>query len=179
MSILKYQKYLEKLLKESRNYGVQVELVTFTDVRELLEWIENLKNSNNPQVREKVNSLNPTYFRSLVRQLIKLYDEGQIDNDEEAEKYILGQREVIIESKRILFDNDYDKYLKDKEFMKFFNLVKDKIVILFPNHNLSNIDLLIDKIYTYYIGKYDIDDTVNKLYMSGDLYQFWVVALDS
>ena len=179
MSILKYQKYLEKLLEESRDYGVQVETITFNDVRELLDWMDNLKDSNNLEIREKINSLNPTYYRALQRQIIKLYDEGQIDNDEEAEKYILGQREVITESKRILYPTEYDTYLRDKEYMIYFNKVKNRILELFPDHNISNIDLLIDKIYTCYIENYTVDDTVNKLYMSGDLYNFWTVALDS
>jgi hypothetical protein len=178
MSILKYEKYLESLLKESRDYGVQVETTTFHSVRDLLDWMENLKNIDNTAVRDKVNTLNPTYFKGLQRKLIKLYDEGEIDTSEDAERFILGEKQTLTEGKRILFPTEYDVYLKDKEYMKFFNKVKTKILILFPNHNISNIDLLIDKIYTYYTQNYDIDDTVNKLYTSGDLYSFWTSNLD-
>lgn len=74
--------------------------------------------------------------------------------------------------------SEYDKYLKDKNFMKFFNKVKSKILSLFPNHNTSNIDLLINKIYDYYTEKYSVDDVVDKLYMSGYLYKFTTTGLD-
>lgn len=178
MSILRYQKYLDELTSESRDYGTQVEVVTFNDVRELLDWMDNLKNIDNKDVREKVNSLNPTYFRALQRKLIKLYDEGQLDTTEDAEKYILGEK-VVLESKRILHHNEYDKYLTDKDFMNFYNKVKDRIIQLYPDHNISNIELLIDRIYTCYVQKYDVDDTIDKLYRSGGLYSFWTVALDS
>lgn len=179
MFILKYQKYLEGLLKESRDYGIQVENITFNDVRELLDWVENLKNSDNSKIREKINSLNPTYFRALQRKLIRLYDDAEIETDEDAIRYILDDVDSLRESKRILNHTEYDKYLKDKDYMNFYNKVKDRIIQLFPVHNISNIELLIDKIYTCYKQDYTIDDTVNKLYMSGDLYTFWVVALDS
>jgi len=178
MSILKYQKYLQQLIEESRDYGIQIETITFNDVRELLEWIDNLKNSDNPKIREKINSLNPTYFRALQRKLIRLYDDAEIETDEDAVKFILEDAEVLKESKRILYHTEYDKYLKDKDYMNFYNKVKDRILQLFPTQNISNIELLIDKIYTCYIQKYTIDDTVNKLYMGGDLYSFWVSNLD-
>jgi hypothetical protein len=177
MSILKYQKYLEEML-ESRSYGVQAEVVTFQEVRDLLEWMENLRNIDNTAVRDKIGSMNPTYFRGLQRKLIRLYDEGEIDTSEDAERFILGEKQSLTESKRILHHNEYDKYLIDKEYMKFFNKVKAKILILFPDHNVSNIELLIDKIYTCYVQNYDVDDTVNKLYMSGDLYTFTTKGLD-
>jgi hypothetical protein len=76
------------------------------------------------------------------------------------------------------FDSSYDKYLKDKEFMKYFNKVKNRILELFPEHNISNIDLLIDRIYTTYTEKYSVDDTVNKLYRSANLYKFATKGLD-
>jgi len=76
------------------------------------------------------------------------------------------------------FDSSYDKYLKDKEFMKYFNKVKNRILELFPDHNISNIDLLIDRIYTTYTEKYSVDDTVNKLYRSANLYKFTTKGLD-
>ena len=179
MSILKFEQYLEELTNESRDYGVEVEAKTFKDSRELLDWMDNLHDIDNHDVREKVRSLNPTYFRALQRKLIKLYDEGQIDTTEDAEKFILGEKQVLDEGKRILYHNEYDKYLKDKHYMNFYNKVKDRILQLYPDHNISNIELLIDKIYTCYVQKYDVDDTIDKLYRSADLYKFWTVALDS
>lgn len=179
MSILKYEKYSENSIDESRYQGIQVEPIIFDDVHELLNWIESLKNYNNSIIREKINSLNPTSLKVLQRKLIRLYDDAEIETDKDAIKFIMGDVEPLKESKRILNHTEYDKYLMDKEYMIFYNNVKDRILQLFPDHNISNIELLIDKIYTYYKLNYTIDDTVNKLYMSGYLYTFWVAALDS
>ena len=189
MSILNYKKYLEELQKESVDYDIdEVETETepvvddtgidFQDSRSLLDWMDGLKNSDNPEIKRKVTTMNPSFFRTLQRHMIKLFDEGEIDTIEDAEAIILkGKLDVVnpvMESNRVLHPTEYDVYLKNKEYMKYFNLVKSKIFELFPMHNEGNIDLLIDKIYTCYTEKYSIDDTVNNLYRGGNLYSFWV-----
>ena len=191
MSILKYKRYLEELQKESFDYDVdemEADLKTkdtgidFQDSRDLLDWMDGLKDSSNPKIKDLVNNTNPLYFRGLQRRLIKLFDEGEIDTIEDAENAILnyepkGKKELVLE-KRILHPTEYDVYLKDKEYMKYFNKVKAKIFELFPMHNESNIDLLIDKIYTCYTAKYSIEDAVNYLYIRGCLYSFTVRGND-
>lgn len=89
--------------------------------------------------------------------------------------YIQSDENIILDES---FHSSYDKYLKNKEFMKYFNKVKNRILELFPNYNVSNIDLLIDRIYTTYTLKYSVDDAINKLYISGYLYQFTTKGLD-
>ncbi len=81
-------------------------------------------------------------------------------------------------NERILFETEYDKYLKDKDYMKYFNKVKERILELFPTYNIGGIDLLIDKIYGCYIENYSIDDTVNHLYMTGNIFTFYVANND-
>ena len=81
-------------------------------------------------------------------------------------------------NERILFETEYDNYLKDNEYMKYFNKVKERILELFPTYNTGGIDLLIDKIYGCYAENYSIDDTVNHLYMSGNLFTFYVSSND-
>ena len=186
MSILNYKKYLEELQNESYDYETDVDEIDtedsnktgidFQDSRALLDWMDGLKNSPNLEVKKKVTTMNPSLFRALQRQLIKLFDDGEIDTIEDAEDIILQDKlnvvNPVFESKRVLHPTEYDVYLKNKEYMVYFNKVKDMILELFPMHNISNIDLLIDKIYTCYVEKYSIEDTVNNLYMSGNLYTF-------
>ena len=153
---------------ESTHY-IQSDVATvFNDSRELLDWVDELKDNPNSEVGQKLNKLSPLYFKNIKRQLMRLYNDGEIDTIQDAENIILNES----------FHSSYDKYLKDKEFMKYFNKVKNRILELFPNHNMSNIELLIDKIYTCYTLKYSIEDTVNKLYRSADLYKFTTAGLD-
>lgn len=153
---------------ESTSYIQSDVSTTFSDSRELIDWTETLRQNPTSQIGQKVNKLTPLYFKNLQRHLIRLYDEGEIDTIQDAENIILNES----------FHSSYDKYLKNKEFMKYFNKVKNRILELFPDHNVSNIDLLIDRIYTTYTLKYSIDDAVNKLYTSGYLYQFTTKGLD-
>ena len=181
MSILNYKKYLEELQNESYQDVEEIETgIDFQNSLDLLNWLDTLKDNSNPDIKNVINSMNPFYFRNLQRQLVKKFDEGELDTIEDAENAILKQKhpkELVLE-KRVLHATEYDVYLEDKEYMNYFNKVKDRILQLFPDHNISNIDLLIDKIYTCYTQKYSIDDAVNKLYRSGDLYSFWVANLD-
>ena len=188
MSILNYKKYTEKSLNEvyqdEEDDKEEKEIETgidFQDSMDLLNWLDTLKDSPNSEIKNAVNSMNPLYFRTLQRLLVKRFDEGELDTIEDAEKFILKQKEPkkeLVLEKRVLHPTEYDVYLKDKEFMNYFNKVKDKILQLFPTHNISNIDLLIDKIHPCYLEKFEVDDTVNKLYMGGWLYSFWVSNLD-
>ena len=182
MSILNFKKYVDEL-NELHQDVEEKEIengIDFQESMDLLNWLDTLKDSSNPEIKNAINSMNPFYFRTLQRILVKKFDDGELDTIEDAENIILKQKQPkeLVTEKRILFPTEYDKYLKDKEYMNYFNKVKDKILQLFPTHNIGNIDLLIDKIYTCYEQKYSIDDTVNKLYMSGDLYSFWVANLD-
>ncbi len=73
----------------------------------------------------------------------------------------------------VLEFNEYDKYLSDEEFMKYFNTLKEKVLKLFPEIN-PNLELIIDKIYAYYDENYLIGDLVNRLYYDGNICQFSV-----
>ena len=165
------------MIKKLRDFTIN-ESVSFHSVEDLLEWTEKLKNSLKPEIKNKINRLNDTYFRQLQKNLIHSFNEGEIENSIEAEKVILKEIEVLAESKKVLYHNEYDKYLVDKEYMIFFNQVKNKIIELDPRYNTGIIDLLIDKIYQYYTEKYSVNDTINKLYNSGCLYQFSTKGLD-
>jgi len=91
-------------------------------------------------------------------------------------KFDQYSKELITES--ILSDNEYDVYLKNPKYMKYFKEVKKRILELYPSYNTGGIDLLIDKIYGCYAENYSIDDTVNHLYMSGNLFTFYVANND-
>ena len=112
--------------------------------------------------------------------MIKLWDDGKLDTKEDAEAIILKDKlnvdNAVLE--RVLHPTEYDVYLKNKEYMKYFNKVKAKILELFPNHNEGNIDLLIDKIYFCYTENYSIEDAVNYLYIRRWLYSFTVTGRD-
>jgi len=71
----------------------------------------------------------------------------------------------------ILEFSQYDKYLSDEEFMKFFNKLKYKVLELYPQIN-PNLELVIDKIYALYFDDYEIDDVINSLYFDGHILQF-------
>lgn len=72
----------------------------------------------------------------------------------------------------ILEYSQYKKYLDDKEFMNYFNELNKRVKNLFPNYNL-NLELIIDKINSLYHEKYTIDDAINKLYLSGNIFKFY------
>lgn len=72
----------------------------------------------------------------------------------------------------ILEYNQYKKYLDDKEFMNYFNELNKRVKNLFPNYN-PNLELIIDKINSLYYEKYTIDDAINKLYLSGNIFKFY------
>jgi hypothetical protein len=69
----------------------------------------------------------------------------------------------------ILEFSQYDKYLSDKEFMKYFNSLKEKVLHIYPEIN-PNLELVIDKIYSFYQEKWLIDDLINKLAIDGNLF---------
>jgi len=71
----------------------------------------------------------------------------------------------------ILEFSQYDKYLSDEEFMKFFNSVKNKVAGMYPQIN-PNLELVIDKIAALYADDYEIDDVINSLYFDGHILQF-------
>lgn len=71
----------------------------------------------------------------------------------------------------ILEFSQYDKYLNDTEFMKYFNILKDKVAYIYPEIN-SNLELVIDKIYCFYQENYLIDDLINRLVMDGNVVHF-------
>jgi hypothetical protein len=71
---------------------------------------------------------------------------------------------------------DWDDYSKNKDFMEFFNKVKNKILELFIDFKQPILETLIDTIYWCYIEKYSIMDTINYLHTNGDLYDFYVVT---
>lgn len=67
-------------------------------------------------------------------------------------------------------------YVKNKEFMIFYNKIKDKILELFVDYKQPILENLIDTIYWCYIEKYSIMDTINYLHTNGMLYDFYVVT---
>ena len=71
----------------------------------------------------------------------------------------------------VLEFSQYDKYLSDEEFMKYFNVLKDKVSELYPQIN-PNLELVIDRIYSYYKEDYLINDLINRLYFDGHILQF-------
>jgi len=71
----------------------------------------------------------------------------------------------------VLEFDQYDKYLSDKEFMKYFKILQDKVSEIYPQIN-PNLELIIDKIYTYYFENYLINDLINRLYFDGHIIQF-------
>ena len=72
--------------------------------------------------------------------------------------------------------DDWDSFNENKstnkEFKKYFNDIKNKIIELYPTYNLTNIDLLYDKIRECFYKNYNINDTVNYLYNRGWLFTF-------
>jgi len=71
----------------------------------------------------------------------------------------------------ILEFSQYDKYLSDEEFMKYFNTLKAKVLELYPQIN-PNLELVIDKINALYFDDYEIDDVINSLFYDGHILQF-------
>ena len=71
----------------------------------------------------------------------------------------------------ILEFNQYDKYFSDNDFIKFFYTLKSNISRLYPQNN-PNLELIIDRIYSFYKEDYLIDDLINKLYFDGHILQF-------
>ena len=71
----------------------------------------------------------------------------------------------------ILEFSQYDKYLSDEEFMKFFNTLKEKVLNLYPQIN-PNLELVIDRINALYEDDYEIDDVINSLFYDGHILQF-------
>lgn len=71
----------------------------------------------------------------------------------------------------ILEFSQYDKYLSDEEFMKFFNKLKAKVLDLYPQLN-PNLELVIDKVAALYVDNYELDDVINSLYFDGHILQF-------
>lgn len=72
----------------------------------------------------------------------------------------------------ILEYNQYSKYLDDKEFMEYFNNLKEKVQELFPDYN-HNLELIIDKIYNLYEEELSIDDAINRLNLDGNLFKYY------
>jgi len=68
--------------------------------------------------------------------------------------------------------NQYKKYLGDHKFMSYFNEINDKVKNMFPYID-PNLELVIDKINLLYHEKYTIDDAINKLYLSGNIFKFY------
>jgi len=71
----------------------------------------------------------------------------------------------------ILEYSQWDKYLSDKEFMKYFEELKAKVLSIYPEIN-PNLELVLDKIYYYYQKEDLIDDLINKLVFSGNVVHF-------
>lgn len=71
--------------------------------------------------------------------------------------------------------SQYDKYLSNKKFMKYFNVLKKYVSELYPQIN-PNLELIIDQIYSYYKEEYKIDDLVNRLFYEGHILQFTNVS---
>jgi hypothetical protein len=78
----------------------------------------------------------------------------------------------------ILEYNQYDKYLSDKKFMKYFNDFKKRVSELFPEYEL-NMELYIEWIHEYYYEKIPIDDAINEMYTSGKLFKFYLTMSDN
>ena len=74
----------------------------------------------------------------------------------------------------VLEFSQYDKYLSDEEFMKYFNTLKDKVSSIYPEIQ-SNLELVIDKIYSFYYEGYLIDDLINRLVMDGNVVHFTAI----
>lgn len=74
--------------------------------------------------------------------------------------------------------NQYKRYLDDKKFMKYFNELNQKLLLLFPTYTF-NLELIIDQVNSLYLEGYLIDDTINKLYYNGNLFTFYVSNGDS
>lgn len=71
----------------------------------------------------------------------------------------------------VLEFSQYDKYLSDKEFMEYFNTLKNKVASIYPEIQ-SNLELVIDKIYAFYKEDYLIDDLINRLVVDGNVVHF-------
>lgn len=76
---------------------------------------------------------------------------------------ILKFNEYIKES------SSYDKYLKDTQFMKFFNKFKNRVLELYPIHSEAVIDLMIDTVYELYYDGFDVDSVVGQLYKTANV----------
>lgn len=74
--------------------------------------------------------------------------------------------------------NQYKRYLDDNKFMKYFNELNQKLLLLFPTYTF-NLELIIDQVNSLYLEGYLIDDTINKLYYNGNLFTFYVSNGDS
>lgn len=74
--------------------------------------------------------------------------------------------------------NQYEDYLSNKSFMKYFNELENKLEELFPTTDFG-LDTMIDNIYHYYEIKSSIDDTINDLYYNGKLFTITVSNGDS
>ena len=68
----------------------------------------------------------------------------------------------------ILEYSQYDKYLSDKKFMKYFDALKLKVLELYPEIN-SNLELVIDRVYNLYFEGKNIDDAIYSLYSDGHI----------
>lgn len=77
---------------------------------------------------------------------------------------ILKYNEYIKESK-----SSYDKYLKNDEFMNFFNNYKKSVFELYPLHSEAVLDLQIDTVYELYNNGYDIDSVIGTLYKTANV----------
>jgi len=74
--------------------------------------------------------------------------------------------------------NQYEDYLSNEKFMKYFNSLKSRLEELFPTTNFG-LDTMFDNIYHYYESKSPIDDTINDLYYKGKLFTITVSNGDS
>ena len=64
--------------------------------------------------------------------------------------------------------SQYDKYLSDKKFMKYFDDLKLKVLELYPEIN-PNLELVIDRVYNLYFEGKNIDDAIYSLYSNGHI----------
>jgi len=71
----------------------------------------------------------------------------------------------------ILEFNQYNDYFSDKDFVEYFNILKAKVSQLYPQIN-PNLELIIDRIFSFYKENYLIDDLINRLYFDGHILQF-------
>ena len=74
----------------------------------------------------------------------------------------------------VLEFNQYDKYLSDEKFMKYFKTLQNKIAHIYPEIQ-SNLELVIDKVYAYYDENYLINDLINRLVMDGNVVHFTAI----